>query len=204
MKKRLRVICSIIMVSLLVSSSVWAEFTSTQYYQEDVKVNFKYQGGGVNSKGDHIIDTWNSRLKGVVALGTSSGSDKIYGGLSTPKYSNCALIFVDEGLSFEACFDRISFILTDYYSKDDKKHPEKASFTATGLFYDGSRLAEGNISIICDNVKIQEDPNGNAIGINSGLCDIDGGYSSYDDLTYEFSPGYMFTATFNANNMLPD
>ena len=198
------VICSIIMVSLLVSSSVWAEFIASDYYQENVKVNFKYKGHEANSKGDDIIDTWNSKLKGVVALGTSPGSDKLYGGLSTPKYSNCALIFIDETLSFEACFDRISFVTTNYYSKDGKKHPEKASFTATGLFNDGSRLEEGNISILCDNVQIQEDPNGNALGINSGSCNIEGGFSSYDSLTFEFSPGNTFTATFNANNMLPD
>ena len=204
MKKTLWVVCSIIMVSLLVSSSVWAEFIASQYYQNDVKVNFKYKEGEVNSKGDHIIHTWNDKLKGVVALGTSSGSDNIYGGLSTPKYDYCALIFVDEGLSFEACFDRISFITTSYYSKDGKKHPEKMSFTGTGVFYDWNRLAEGNISIVCDEFKIQEDANGNAIGIDSGSCKIDGGYSSYNSITYEFSPGYKFTASFNANNMLPD
>lgn len=206
MKRWLWVICSIIMVSLLVSSSVWAEFISSQYFQENVKVNFKYKEGEVNSKGDRIIDKRNDKLKGIFTLGTSSGSDNIYGGLSTTsRYINiCALTFVDESQNFEVCFDRISFVLTNYYSKDDKKHPEKASITGTGLFYDGSRLEEGNISIICDNVQIQEDPNGNAIGINSGSCNIEGGYSSYDDFKLEFSPGYTFTATFNANDMLPD
>ncbi len=206
MKKWLCVTCSIIMVSLLVSSSVWAEFTALRYYQDSVKVIFKYKGQDVNSKRDDIINTWKDKLRGTVALGTSSGNDNIHGGLSTPiKYINsCALTFVDETRSFEVCFDQISFILTDYYSKDGKKHPEKASITGTGLFYDGSRSEQGNISIICDNVKIQEDPNGNAVSISSGLCNMNGGYSSYDTQTLEFSPGYTFTAIFNANYMLPD
>jgi hypothetical protein len=193
-------------MSLLVSSSVWAEFIASQYYEDNVNVKFKYKGHEANSKGDDIIDTWNAKLRGTVALGTFSGSNNIYGGLSTPRYSdsNCALTFVDETGSFEVCFDRISFILTNYYSKDGKKHPEKASITGTGLFYDGSRLEEGNISIICNNFKIQEDPNGNAISISSGLCNIDGGYSPYDDVNLKFSPGYTFTAIFNANYMLPE
>ncbi len=201
MKKRLWVICSIVIMSLLVSSSVWAEFIASRYYQDNVKINFKYKGHEASPKGD-IIKTWNAKLRGTVALGTFLGSDNINGGLSTPRYSNmnCALTFVDETGSFEACFDRISFILTDY-SKNDKKHPEKASITGTGLFYDGEN--DGNISIICDNVKIPEDPNGNDVSISSGLCNMNGGYSPYAGVNV-FSPGYTFTAIFNAKYMLPE
>jgi hypothetical protein len=205
MKKQLWVICSVVIVSLLVSSSVWAEFIASRYYQDNVGIKFKYKGGGLSKGLDHIIDTWKAKLSGTVELGTYSGSDNIYGDLSTPNYYNekiCALTFVDETGSFEACFDRISFIITDY-SKNDKRHPEKASITGTGLFYDGTHLIEGNISIICDNVTIQEDPNGNAVRINSGLCNMNGGYSSYDS-NLIFSPGYTFTAIFNANYMLPE
>jgi len=217
MKKTLLVLGLIIMLSLIVSSSVWAAEKSifaSDIYQCDTKVNLHYKFFGFKNL-NMIIDKDNESFPVSFAIGTappgSDVDDVLNATVSGAHFTDCFLMISDL-THFEACFTLPAVVNTDTNSKDGKPHNEKFSIIATGVFTSDLNTGgfggdPGNISLLCDNVTMKDNDLDIANHIKPSQCKLQGGFSEvFTDLNTTnlgVHPGYTFTGTLKNCTMDP-
>jgi hypothetical protein len=213
MKKTLWVLCSMILLSLGVSSSAWAEYTAPIYGCNATNLKLTFKLPQVNNSGNYIIHRESANIVGTLLLGTTLGGNTLnYNSLGTMNNMGpCFMGFMSQEQDLLICIYNAAFVSTENIKAGGggKKHHESASFYGLGIFYfDNTDLNPdsvwGYLSILCDNAVISEDGNGDVTEINTAACKLSGGLP---DLTFigagEVGPGYTFTGTINCK-MFPN
>jgi len=204
MKKTLLVFCLITLLSLVVRSSVWAEFTMP-YYRCDgtLKLNLKLPEGNQGTTHKEPMP-----IVGTLVLGTTAGSYTLnYNPLGTANNKGpCFMVFMEQpDHNFLMCIYDAAFIHTENTKAGGggKKHNEQASLYGFGEFYtDDSGLNPnavwGYVSILCDNIRMREDVNDDVTEIDTAACKLSGGLPDLTNIAAgELGPGWTFTGTIN-------
>lgn len=206
MKKTLWVFCLTTLLSLVVTSSVWAGFTLPYYRCDDtLKLSLKLPEG---KQGNIIIHSKPMPMAGTLVLGTTAGSDTLnYNPLGTANNKGpCFMVFMEQpNHNFLICIYDAAFIPTKNTKAEGggKKHSEKASFYGFGEFYIGDSGLNpdgvwGYVSILCNTIKFQEDVHDDVTEIDTGACNISGGLPDLTNISAgELGPGWTFTGTIN-------
>jgi hypothetical protein len=213
MKKTLWVFGLITMLSLMVGSSVWADFIGPNYIGTNAKLTIHLKSAKLQNNGNFVLKPTNVSTNGTLVLGTSDGSD-LLAPLTEPTpdgLADCYLAFftgldpLAEGY-FSFCMTEVAFALSENSSaaNNNKKHNEKASIFGTGLFFVNDTIInpsgiDGPISIICDVITVKDSDTDLTTEIRTGSCKFQGGLP---DVSLTPSIGQRFTFTGTTNNVI--
>lgn len=212
MKKKLWVFGLIITLSLMVSSSVWADFIGDNYVSTDAKLSINLKSAKLQSNGSTVLKTTKFSSTGTLALGTNPLSDLLAPNRSTPDgLTDCYLAF-SSGINpaaenyFSFCITDIAFALSENNNSEGKKHNEKGSIFGTGLFFVNDtalnpNAIDGPISIICDVVTVKDSDTDLTTEIKTGSCKFQGGLPDPDVVTPTLI-GQRFTFTGTTNSVI--